>query len=241
MKKVPALIQYPMNWNTIAATASTIAMFVPVLLIISFRLFKTWSLFFLSLYYLSTGIFNLMSMGILDVSASARNTFGTINNYMDAPLMLLVLLFFSFEKWHVKVLYATLALFLVFEAIVFYFYGFSGASSTYILAPNVLFLLTYSVFFFLHYGKITIVHGKGLGKTLMLVSILFAYGCFGVIYYLYYIQKHPRVDHIFLIYYITTFISASLMCIGLVWVYRRSKKIQEIQLTRKELTLFFNH
>jgi hypothetical protein len=230
-----------MNWNTIAATASTIALFVPVLLIISFRLFKTGSLFFLSLYYLSTGVFNLMSMGLLNVSAATRNTFGTLNNYMDAPLMFLVLLFFGFEKWHSKVLYATLALFVAFEAVVFYYFGLSGRSSTYILGPNVLFLLTYSIFFFLHYGKISIVHGKGTGKTFMLVSILFSYGCFGVIYYLYYIEKHPRVDHIFLIYYIVTCISSILMCIGLVWVHRRSKKIQEIQLTRKELTLFFNH
>jgi hypothetical protein len=230
-----------MNWNTIAATASTIALFLPVLLILSFRLFKTGSLFFLSLYYLSTGIFNLMSIGLLDVSATARNTFGTLNNYMDAPLMFLVLLFFGFEKWHTRVLYATLALFLVFELVVLYYFGLSGKSSAYILGPNVLFLLTYSIFFFLHYGKISIVHGKGTGKTFMLVSILFSYGCFGVIYYLYYILKHPRVDHIFLIYYIVTCISSMLMCIGLVWVHRRSKKIQEIQLTRKELTLFFNH
>ena len=230
-----------MNWNIIAGTASTIALFLPVLLIIFFRLFKKGSLLVLSLYYLSTGIYNLMSLGVLDVTASVRQVFGTLNNFMDAPFMLIVLLFFCLEKWQTRVIYVTLAAFVIFEIIVFQYTGITSQSSTYILGPNVLIILTYSIYFFLHYGKVTIVHGKGVGKTFMLVAILFSYGCFGVIYYLYYILHHPKVDDVFLIYYIVTFISALLMCIGLFWVHRRSRKIEEIQLTRKELTLFFNH
>jgi hypothetical protein len=31
------------------------------------------------------------------------------------------------------------------------------------------------------------------------------------------------------------------MSIGLLWVYNRSKQIKEVQVTRKELALFFNH
>ena len=230
-----------MNWNIIAGTASTIALFVPVLLIVFLRLFKKGSLLLLCVYYCSTGIYNLMSLGMLQVDPSVKRVFGSLNNYLDAPIMFMVLLFFCIEKWQTRVLYGTIAAFVIFEIIVFQYSGFSSLSSTYILGPNVLFVLTYSIYFFLHYGKITIVHGKGVGKTFMLVSILFSYGCFAVIYYLYYIQHHPKVEDIFLIYYIVTFISAFLMSVGLVWVHRRSKKIEEIQLTRKELTLFFNH
>src|SRR5688572_24622193 len=104
-----------MNWNLITGTASTIAMFAPVLLIILFRLFKKGSLLALSFYYLSTGIYNLMSLGFIDVSASVKQVFGTMNNYLDAPIMFTVLLFFCLEKWQTRVIYGTLAAFIIFE------------------------------------------------------------------------------------------------------------------------------
>jgi EamA domain-containing membrane protein RarD len=74
----------------------------------------------------------------------------------------------------------------------------------------------------------------------MLVSILFAYGCFGIIYFLHYIQKTPATADVFLVYYMVVTISSIIMAAGLVWVHKRKKQIKEVQLTRKELATFFN-
>jgi DMSO/TMAO reductase YedYZ heme-binding membrane subunit len=71
------------------------------------------------------------------------------------------------------------------------------------------------------------------------VSLLFSYGCFLVLYYLHYLLKTPAVADVFFIYYIVTFIATVVMSLGLVWVIKRTREINERQTTRKELALFF--
>jgi hypothetical protein len=97
------------------------------------------------------------------------------------------------------------------------------------------------MYLFSQYVKLTIEKNKAWGRTLMVTSILFAYCCYAMIYFIYYIQKTSAVADVFIIYYIVSIISSILMSIGLLWVYNRSKQIKEVQLTRKELALFFNH
>ena len=87
----------------------------------------------------------------------------------------------------------------------------------------------------------TIEFGKNAGRTLMLVSILFAYGCYALVYYFYYIQKTPAVTDVFLLYFISTLVSSIIMTIGLHLIRRRLKELQEIKNTRRELALFFNN
>jgi hypothetical protein len=62
-----------------------------------------------------------------------------------------------------------------------------------------------------------------------------------MLYYLYYIARTPAVDDVFLIYYIGLFMSASIMCLGLVWIIKRNRELKELQLTRRELALFFDN
>lgn len=229
-----------MTWNIILGAASTITLFVPLFLIAYLRLFRDGSLLMLFFYYLLSGAYNLMALGLLPVSAAAIRTFGLVYNYLDVPLMLLVLLFFCTSQWNRRVIYFTLAAFLLFEGFIAFGYRLQLESSLYILGPGTLIVLGYSIYFFLHYGKISIARGKGLGKTLMLAAILFAYGCFALIYYLHYIQKTPAVADVFLVYYIVTLISGLVMSLGLVWVSKRMRQLQELQLMRKELAAFFN-
>ncbi len=80
---------------------------------------------------------------------------------------------------------------------------------------------------------------KGFGKTFMITSILFAYGCYGLIYCLYYLQKTSAVADVFLIYYIASLLASLLMSIGLISYYKRFKQLKAIELTRKELQMFF--
>ncbi|MEO6071605.1 MAG: hypothetical protein ABIN57_02585 [Chitinophagaceae bacterium] len=228
-----------MNWYAITGIASIIALFFPALLILAFKLYKNVSLLILFLYYAITAAYNLMAQGVINIPSLDKNNFGIIANYLDAPMMLAVLLYFCVLPWKRKIIYYSLALFGVFELIILFYYQLAPVSSVYILGPGILLILIYSIYLFFEQGKATVVHGKGLGLTLMLVSILFSYGCFTLIYFLHYIKKTPATADVFLIYYIVLFISSVLMSLGIIWLRKRIQHINEVQVTRKELAHFF--
>ena len=75
----------------------------------------------------------------------------------------------------------------------------------------------------------------------MLVAILFAYGCYALIYYFYYIQLTPAVADVFLLYFISTFVSSVLMTIGLQMIKNRMKQLKEVKNTMRELAIFFGN
>lgn len=230
----------PMSFNLIAGAAAVVALFVPVLLILAGRLYTNRSLLVLFVYYLFTGVYNLMDLDVIPATALFKRHAGVAFNYLDTPMMLVVLLFFCNQKWKRNLVLLALALFMVFEIIIAFRFGLAVQSSVYLLGPGTVLILLLSIFFFSHYGKICIVQGRGLGKTLMLVSIIFFYTSFLILYYLHYLLHTPAEADEFLIYYISVFIAAVVMSTGLVSIIRRARAIREWQLTRKELALFFD-
>ena len=182
-----------------------------------------------------------MQLGFINVSTDFKQTFGTIINLADAPLMLLVLLFFCNTKKLKQSIYITIVLFVIYEIVIALKYGLTFDSSVFVLGPGIAIMLIYSIYFFLKHIRFTIVLGKSLGRTLMLLSIVFSYIFFAMIYFFYYIQKTPAVADVFLIYFIVSFISCILMSLGLYWIYKRTKELKEVKITRRELTMFFNN
>lgn len=230
-----------MNWTAIIGMASTFALLFPVCLVIIFRLYTNRSLQALLLYYLLTATYNLMVQGVLPSPAGLTIIFGTINNYLDAPLMLLFLLFFCVEKWKTKAVYFTLAAFIAYEIVIALTFGFSRVANVYILGPGIVVVLLFSTWLFVRQIKRTIVMGKGLGKTLMLTSVVFSYGCFGIIYLFHYIQRIGNIGDIFLLYFISSIISSVLMAMGVALVRQHLRDLREIKLARRELQVFFNN
>lgn len=228
-----------MNFYFVAGAAATLALFVPVLLLFASRLFKNSSLLALLIYYFITGLYHLMALHILKLPANVQQQAAVFINYLDAPLVLVVLLFFCNSQWKRRLVLMILVLYMAFEIVVALWLGLQSASSVYLLGPGILIILSLSIYFFVHYGKVTIVQGKSLGKTMMLVSFIFSYGCFSIIYYLHYILKTNAVGDVFIIYFLINFISAVFMIIGLYHIVKCACKINELQLTRRELALFF--
>ena len=102
-------------------------------------------------------------------------------------------------------------------------------------------VMIYTFYLFIRHIKITIEHGKNAGRTLMLASILFAYGCYSFVYLFYYVMDTPFIADAMLLYYIASFVGAVLMTIGLHMIRKRVQELQELRNTRRELALFFNH
>lgn len=230
-----------MSWNTILGVACTISLFLPVVALIYYRLYKHRSLAALGLSYLFTAIYNLMSQGILPAGVLFQRVFGVVNNYLDVPLILTGLLFFCSGKQKQKsVQFFTLG-FIVYEIIIAIIFDFKAKSIVYIMGPGLILVLAYTFYFFSGQVKITVMHGKNIGKTIMLASILFAYGCYGLVYFFYYILETSNVADTFLIYFITSTVSCTMMTIGIHMISKRMKKLDEARNTRRELAMFFGH
>lgn len=229
-----------MNLNFVAGVAATVALFVPILLISAAKLFTNSSLLALLINYLLTALYNLMAMKVIPVSPVALHQCSAVFNYLDAPLMLVAFLFFCPEKRKKQYVWVALALVLAYELVIAAIFGIGAKSNMYVLGFGTPLMLGYTIYFFSHYGKMSIVQGKSIGKTMMLVSNLFSYGCFTVLYCLYYLLDMSPISDVMFMYHILTFIYATFMSIGLVWVIRRVREMKELQLTRKELALFFD-
>jgi hypothetical protein len=230
-----------MNWNTIIGVAATITMFVPAIAIVYNKLYQHRSLAALLISLLSTGIYNLFSENILPASPKFLDVFAVINNYLDIPLMLTALLFFCPIKQKQRAVHIVTAIYVAYEIVIACIFGLSPKAIVYIMGPGLTLILIYSFYLFIRHIRITVEFGKNAGRTLMLVAILFSYGCYALIYYFYYIQLTPAVGDIFLLYFISTFISSVLMTIGLQLIKNRMKQLQEVRNTRRELAMFFGN
>jgi hypothetical protein len=229
-----------MNWNTIAGIAATVSLFLPVAVILYYKLFEHRSLAALMASYLLTGIYNLMSNQWIVVPAAFLRNFGIANNLLDIPLILLSLLFFCPIKSKQKTVYFILGGYIFYEIIAALLIGFNRDLIVYVQGPGILVVLAYAFYLFVRHIRITVEYSKNAGRTLMLASILFGYVCYGIIYFFYYIQRTPNVEDAYLIYFISTFISSIVMTVGLQLVRKRLKELQEVKNTRKELAVFFN-
>jgi hypothetical protein len=230
-----------MNWNAIIGVAATLSFFLPVVAIVYYKLYQDRSLATLLVYYLITALYNLMAEGIISLPAPFERGFGVINNYLDVPLMLTALLFFCPIKQKQRPIYIILGVFIAYEFAIALFFGLDPKAVVYIMGPGLILVLVYTFYLFIRHIKITVEFGKNAGRTLMLVSILFAYGCYALVYYFYYIQRTPAVADVFLIYYITSFVSSVVMTIGLHLIRQRMRELQAVKNTRRELAVFFGN
>jgi hypothetical protein len=230
-----------MNWNTIIGVAATFSMLLPAAAVIYYKLYQHRSLAALLVSYLSTAVYNLMSDGIIPATASFKATYAIINNYLDIPLMLTALLFFCPIKKKQRTVHIITGAFITYEIIIACIYGLNQKAVVYIMGPGLTLILIYAFYLFLRHIKITVEFGKNTGRTLMLVSILFGYACYALVYYFYYIQKTREVTDVFLLYSITILISSIIMAIGIHLIRKRMRELQEVRNTRRELAMFFGN
>lgn len=225
-----------MTWNSVMGFVSSFALFLPIALILALRLYNYKSFPALVVYYSSVFIYNLMTEGYIPMSKQIIYNWGLINNLLDAPLMMLFLTYFSPSVIFSKRLKTTAIAFVLFEIVVVVFRGLNVESITIILGPGIIMIAALCLHFFVRHAKMAVEHGKSTGKALIAGSLLFAYGCFGLIYLMYYVFKTPHVADTFLVYFMAATVSALMMSAGIIYERKLIKKIKEVQITRRELS-----
>jgi hypothetical protein len=229
-----------MNWKEIMGIISTVALLLPVLLVFAFRLYRIKCFLALAIYYFLSFSYNLMSENYIPVNADFKKAFGITNNLLEFPLIITFMAYFSFSARLSKRIRYSVLIFLMFEIAVTIILGYTTKAMTIIMAPGLSLLLFFSVWFSLRQIKITITQGKATGKALMVTSMLFAYGCYMLIYVLYYLVKSEEVADIFTMYFIASTLSALLLSIGIYIENKRVKKLEELRITRKELSMVYD-
>lgn len=228
-----------MTWIKIVGLLSISALFLPVLLLLFFRLYQNISLLALGFYCFITAVYNLMGEGFLPVPDKVLDVFSVVNNYLDAPLMSSIFFMYGNKNKTRKLLLICMGLFVVYELVILWKFGLKIDSSKYVLGPGVALVFCLGLYFFSYQAKRTLFFGKWMGRTLISAAIVFAYGCYGLIYYFYYIGETPFVADIFLLYYITSFIFSLLVSLAFFYIYQKHCRIKEVQQVRRELALFF--
>jgi hypothetical protein len=224
-----------MTWNSIMGIISSFALFLPILLILVLRLGSYRSFPILLFYYVFVFVYNLMKEGYIQPHPDVVYCWGVCNNLLDAPLMLLFLSYFSPSAIFAKRLMILIIAYVVFELIIVLLVGFNVAAITIILGPGLLIVFALSLYIFIRHSKIAITNHKAIGKTLIASSLVFAYGCYGILYVLFYVIKTPLVADTFLLYFIVVTVSSIILCTGILFERKRVQKLFELKKARKEL------
>lgn len=230
-----------MTWNDVMGLIATVALSLPILVLLFTRLASHRIFPALVLYYFTAVIHNMMNQGYILADADFIRYFAVANNLLDAPLMLTFLTYFAPSlavKQRMKVMVAA---FIAFEIIVVCIWGFSRQSITIILAPGIAMILSFCIPLFVRHTKMMITHHKAMGKSLMLASLIFAYGCFTIIYVMHYLLRSKNVEDTFLVYYFVTTFSSIMMSVGIFVERKRIKKLSELKIVRRELSELYSN
>jgi hypothetical protein len=228
-----------MTWFNVVGLVSAITLFLPIITILSLRLAWYKSFPALLVYYMLVSCHTLLTLDFIHTSKSLIYYYGVTNNFLDAPLMLSFMTYFSKTASFRKRMKMIIPFFILFEIIVVTIYGYNIHAAIIVMAPGLLLVLGFSLMFFIHQAKITIIHQKAAGKALIIASLLFAYGGYAFIYVVYYLLKTPYKTDTFLVYFLITIFSSLLISAGIILERRRVRELMELQTARKELKVIY--
>jgi len=230
-----------MTWNSTMGFICTVALFLPILFILVLRLGAYRTFPALLIYYTGVFIYNLFTEGFIRADRQVIRYWGLTNNLLDIPLLLTFLIYFSSSNAFTRRLKALIWGYILFEAIIVAIFGLNVNAITIILGPGIVIAIIFCMLFFIRQTKITIMHRKATGKALIAASLLFAYGCYGIIYLMYYIFKTKYTDDAFLIYFLVATLSSLLITAGIIVERKRITKLSELKITRRELSSVYSH
>jgi len=236
----PKKNQQSMTWNSVMGIISLIALFLPIFFLLVLRLGGYRSFPALLIYYSIVFSYNLIALGYIKMDKGIIDSWNICNNLLDTPLMLIFLTYYSTSPGFTKKIKIVTGLFLAFETTVLLLIGFNTRAITIILGPGLMIVFVFCLHFFIRQTKITIMHRKATGKAIIAASLLFAYGCYGIIYLMYYVFKTPHVADTFLVYFLVVTFSSLLMSAGIFIERKRIQKLNELKQTRKELSIVYN-
>ena len=218
---------------------STVALAIPIIALLATKLSWYKSFPALFIYYLIVFSYNLFLLGYININGNFKYYHGVFNNFLDTPLILTFLLYFSKTPAFRKKLHVTILGFIVFEIIILAIFGFNTKATTIILAPGLVLTLAISLMIFMHQVKIAVENHKAIGKAIMAASLLFAYVGYCFVYSVFYLVKPANREDAFIVFFLITIFSSIIMSAGIYLERKRVLKLLELQTTREELKAIY--
>ncbi|HEY6502721.1 MAG TPA: hypothetical protein VIZ28_01985 [Chitinophagaceae bacterium] len=228
-----------MTWFSVLGLISTIALFLPIIIILFFRLAWYKSFPALLAYYILVSGHSFLTLGFFTVEKSFTDYYGILNNFLDAPLMLGFMTYFSKTALFRKRMKMIIGMLVLFEVVVVLTAGFNIDAAIIAMAPGLSMVLAFSLLFFIHQVKIAVVYQKAAGKAIMTAALLFAYGGYMFIYIVYYLLKTPYKADTQLIYFLVNIFFSLLISTGVYIEKRRVKQLTELKIAREELRIIY--
>jgi hypothetical protein len=215
---------------------STIALLVPIILMLAYKLawYKSFpALFF---YYVILLSYNLISLKYFSIGTNSVVEYHkVVNNLLEVPLVLFFFTYFSRTAEFRRKLIGSIFVFIGFEITTVAICGFSHKTTTIVLAPGLAAILILSTLFFIHQVKIAVIYLKAIGKAIMIAAFLFAYAGFSFVFIVQHLIETQYVMDVYLIYYLVTIITSIPMSVGIYFETKRVQQLSELQTTREEL------
>jgi hypothetical protein len=228
-----------MSLFNIMGLVSTVALALPIIILLTSKLARYRSFPALFFYYFLVLNYTIALMGYIDTGSNYKYYHGVICNFLDTPLMLLFLTYFSKTVRFRKNLQIVTLLFIAFEIVTMIMYGFTAKATTIILAPGLVLTLIISLLFFIHQVKIAVVHHKAVGKAIMISALLFAYVGYSFVYTVYYLIKPVYKEDAHIVYFLITIFSCITMTVGIHFERARVRQLAELKTTREELKTIY--
>lgn len=214
---------------------STIALWIPILLLLVYKL--AWYRSFPALlgYLAILCAHNLLLIEFLAPSASVIRFAESAFYFLAAPLTLLFMTYFCRTAAMRKKIHITILAILIFQVVVGSVYGFNDNAFSILAIPGLGISLIAGVLFFARQVKMTIVFQKGLGKAFLVSAMLFA--SIGITYiYLvrFYANPEYRYDAQLILFMVCLLLGVGLT-VGLLFEQKRVKELEELRIAREEL------
>lgn len=225
-----------MTWNSVMGFISSVALLLPIVFILVLKLGSYRTFPVLLAYYVIIFSYNLLTEGYIKADKSTIDTWNICNNLLDAPLMLFFLTYFSTSVQFTNKIKLAIGVLILLEVVAVSAVGFNAHAIAIFLGPGLLTVFALCLHFFIRQTKTAILHQKALGKAIIAASLLFAYGCYTIIYLMYYVFKTPHIADTFLVYFLVVTFASLLLCAGIFIERKRIQQLNEVKITRRELS-----
>jgi hypothetical protein len=193
--------------------------FAAFLLLLNFREGR-YSFLALAFYLAQIVFLDLVSTKVIQLNDLTTFYIGTINNLLDAPLILVFLLYFSkSEKIH-KLIYISIGALLIYDLIAYLSLGLTNRFLTFVIGPGLFVVTAFAFYFFVDHLKAAMYHRKEMGKAFISGGLVFTYACFLFIYLMFYVLESDHLMDIYMIYHITFIVLAVSLITGIAIIMR---------------------
>jgi uncharacterized membrane protein YhaH (DUF805 family) len=218
---------------------SNIAIALPILAILLFRLATQKTYAFLLVYLLMIFGYNFFQLGYFDVSQTFINNAAAANNFLDAPLMLLFTLSLYPSKLFKGIVTVAVVILVLTSILIISILGFNTTTATYVLGPGVLIVFMISVYLTWNNLRISVRRKSATGRSIISSGLLFMYGSYLILYTIVYVLKDDHIDEALLLFYLCTAIGCIAITVGTYFESKRYFKLKELLVTRKELSQIY--